>query len=158
MQNKNLYLILGFAILLISVSAFVAGKLMSGGLTSEDQASHVTPAPEIPTTTPEVSGLLVERKDNLIILQSVSFDAGAGWRLGDASEPMDSSSGPKVEVLITGDTIIYQDDFEFNESSIQQTVEEAALDDLNSQMMITVWGRDTGDRLIADVILAQQLK
>lgn len=149
---------MGAVILFVGAAAFVAGKWINRGSSGDDRVSNVTPAPEIPTGTPEVSGLLVERQDNLIILQSVSFDAGAGWQLGDASEPMDSSSGPKVEVLITGDTIIYRDDFEFNESSIQQTVEETTLDDLDSQMMITVWGRNTGDRLIADVILAQHLK
>ena len=158
MKNIRLYISLGFALLIIGVAAFVAGKWTNRGPSGEDRVSNVTPAPEIPTSTPELSGLLVEKQDNLILIQSVSFDAGAGWRLGDASEPMDASSGPKVEVLVTGGTIIYQDDFEFNESSIQQTVDKTTLDDLNSQMMITVWGRNAGDRIIADIILAQQLK
>ena len=158
MQNKRTYIILSLFILLVGIASFVAGKWINSGPSSDDRASNVTPAPEIPAAVPQVSGLLVERKDNLIVIQSVSFDAGAGWRLGDADEPMDTSSGPKVEVLITSDTIIYRDDFEFNESSIQQTVEEITVDYLNSQMMITVWGRDTGDRLVADVILAQHLK
>jgi hypothetical protein len=136
----------------------VAGKLLNSGPTGRDQVSHVTPAPEIPTTTPEVSGLLVERKDNTLILQTVSFDPGSGWRLGDSNAPMDASSGPKVEVIVTGETIIYRDNFEFSQSSIQQTVEETTLDYLDSQMLITVWGRNNGDRVIADIILAQHLK
>jgi len=158
MQNKKLFIILGVVILLVGAAAFIAGKWIKGGPSEEEHRSQVTPAPEIPTTAPELSGLLVERRDNTIILQTVSFDAGSGWRLGESNALMDTSSGPKVEVVVTGETIIYRDDFEVEQSSIQQTVEETTLDYLNSQMMITVWGRDDGDRVIADLILAQHLK
>jgi hypothetical protein len=158
MQNKKLYVRLGIVILLIGISAFVAGKWINGGSSREEHVSEVTPAPEIPTTTPQLSGLLVERKDNVVILQSVSFDAGSGWRLGDSSAPMDASSGPEVEVIITGKTIIYRDNFEIEQSSIQQTVEETKLEYLDSQMLITVWGRNNGERVIADIIPAQHLK
>jgi len=158
MQNKKIYIILGVVVFLVGISAFIAGKLINGGSLMEDQVSHVTPAPEIPRTVPEVSGWLVERKDNTVILQSVSFDAGSGWALGDSDESMDTTSGPKVEVVITGETIVYRTDYEFTQSSVQQTVEEALLDDLNSQMMITVWGRKDGDRIIADLLLAEHLK
>lgn len=158
MQNKKLYISLGVVILIVGMAAFVAGKLLTSGSTGQDQVSHATPAPEIPTTTPELSGLLVERNDNAITLQTVSFDAGAGWRLGESNAPMDASSGPKVEVIITSETTIYRDDFEIGPSSIQQTVHEITLDDVDSQMLITVWGREEGDRVIADIILVQHLK
>ena len=158
MQSKKLYISLGIVILLIGIAAFIAGKWINGGSSREDHVSQVTPAPEIPTTTPEVSGLLVERKDNTVILQTVSFDPGSGWRLGDSNAPMDASSGPKVEVVVTGETIIYRDNFEFSQSSIQQTVEKTTLDYLDSQMLITVWGRKNGERVIADMLLAQHLK
>jgi hypothetical protein len=158
MQNKKPHISLGVIILLVGASAFIAGRLINGGLKGEDRVSHVTPAPEIPRTAPEASGLLVERKDNTVILQSVSFDAGSGWALGDSDEPMDTTSGPKVEVVITSETIVYRTDYEFSQSSVQQIVEEATLDDLNSQMMITVWGRKDGDRIIADLLLAEHLK
>lgn len=161
MQNKKLYISLGIAILLIGLAAFIAGRLVNDSLTGGDRVSNVTPAPEIPTTTPEVTGLLVERNDNVVILQTVSFDPGSGWHLGDSNAPMDANSGPKVEVVITGDTTIYRDNFEFGQgenSSIQQTVEETTLDYLDSQKLITVWGRKNGDRVIADILLVQHLK
>ena len=158
MQNKRLYLSFGLAILLIGISAFVAGRLIDGGPTGSDRVSNVTPAPEIPTTTPEVMGLLVERKDNVMALQTASFDPGSGWHLGDSNAPMDASSGPEVEVVITNATTIYRDDFEFNQDSVQQTVEETTLDYIDSQMLITVWGRKNGERIIADILLAQHLK
>lgn len=158
MQNKKLSAILVIVIVLVGAAAFVAGRLTSAGLIGEDQKSHAIPAPEIPTTPPAVAGLLVERKDNTVILQSVSFDAGSGWALGDSNEPMDTTSGPKVEVVITGETTVYRTDYEFSASSVQQIVEETSLDDLNSEMMITVWGRKNGDRIIADILLMEHLK
>ena len=158
MQNKKLYISFGIVILLIGLAAFVAGRLINGRPTGGDRASNVTPAPEIPTTTPSVTGLLVERKDNVMILQTVSFDPGSGWHIGDSNAPMDASSGPKVEVVITNATTIYHDDFQFNQGSVQQTVEETTLDYLDSQMLITVWGRKNAERVIADILLAQHLK
>ena len=158
MQNRRLYFISGLVILFVGAAAYIAGRLINGGPTGGDRVSNVTPAPEIPRTAPEISGLLVERKDNTVILQAVSFDAGSGWALGESDEPMDASSGPKVEVIITGQTTIYRTDYEFSQASIQQIVEEATLDDLNAQMMITVWGRKDGDRIIAVFLLAEHLK
>ena len=71
---------------------------------------------------------------------------------------MDASSGPTVEVVIANTTTIYRDDFEFNQNSVQQIVEETTLDSLDSQMLITVWGRKNGERVIAEILLAQHLK
>jgi hypothetical protein len=158
MQNKKLYLSLGLIIVLIGAAAFIAGRWINGGSSREDHVSQVTPAAELPTTTPTLSGLLVERKDNTVVLQTVSFDAGAGWRLGESNAPMDASSGPKVEVIVTGESIIYRDNFEIGPSSIQQTVQETTLDYLDSQVLVTVWGREEGDRVVADTILIQHLK
>ena len=154
MQNTKLFLILGMTLLVVSAATFIAGRWINGGASAGESVSHVTPAPEIPTTEPESSGLLVERKDKT----SVSFDAGSGWALGEADEPMDTTSGPEVEVVITGEMAIYRTNYEVSQSSIQQVVEEATLDELNSQMMITVWGRKEGDRIIADLLLAEHLK
>jgi hypothetical protein len=169
MQDKKLYLILGIGILLIGVAAFIAGRMFSRGIGSSGESgvlgngqvfvsmNDITPAPELPTTTPEITGLFVERDDNAVILQTVSFDAGVGGIAGNTSQ--DSSSGPKVEVIVTVETIVYRETTEFGQPvagqdfSIQQTVEEATLDDLNSQTMITVWGRRNGDRVVAEVLV-----
>jgi hypothetical protein len=64
-----------------------------------------------------------------------------------------------VEVIVTVETIVYRENTEFSNPvvgqafSIQQTVEESTLDDLNTQTLVTVWGRRNGDRVIADVFL-----
>ncbi len=69
------------------------------------------------------------------------------------------NDGPKVEVVVTNETVIYRDTTQpgeppstAKEQTIQQTVEESTLDDLSSQSMVTVWGRKSGDRIIAEVL------
>ncbi|MCI0550430.1 MAG: hypothetical protein L0287_05710 [Anaerolineae bacterium] len=165
MQNKKLFVSLGILILLVGIAAFIAGRILNSGVgpvglggPMEGQVfisrDDFIPAPELPTTPSEITGLFIERKDNTVIIQTVSFDAGVGGIAGDS--PMDSD--PIVEVLITGETIIYRETTDFSLASagenftVQQTVEESTLDHLNSQTMITVWGRRSGDRIIADIL------
>lgn len=169
MQNKRLYFTLGIAVLLVGAAAFLAGRLFSRGIGSGTDSgvlgngqvfvsmNDITPAPELPTTTPEITGLFMERKDNTVIVQAVSFDAGVGGIAGNA--PQDADSGLKVEVIVTGETIVYRETTEFDrpvageEYFIQQTVEQSTIDGLNAQTMITVWGRKSGDRVIAEILV-----
>ena len=170
MPNKKSYIGLGIIVLLVGVAAFIARRMINtgvgpigflGGPMGGGQVSislnDITPAPELPTTRPEITGVFVERKDNTVIIQVVSFDAGVGGILEDS--PSDVNNAPKVEVVITGKTTVYRETTEFNRPvagenfSVQQTVEESTLDYLNSQTMITVWGRKNGDRVIADILL-----
>ena len=43
--------------------------------------------------------------------------------------------------------------FSAENQTVQQTVEPATLDDLDPQSMIIVWGRRSGDRIVAKVLL-----
>lgn len=169
MLNKRLVLVMSVLVVLMGAAVFLAGRMLSngvgpvglggpmGGGPVSISLDDITPAPELPTTAPEITGLFVERKDNTVIVQSVSFDAGVGGMLENS--PMDANSGPRVEIVITGQTSVYRETTEFTrpvageEFSVQQTVEESTLDDLNSQSMVTVWGRKNGDRVIAEVLL-----
>ena len=60
--------------------------------------------------------------------------------------------------MITSDTIIYLENTDMGEPKpqanivVQQTVTEGSLDDLTSQSFVTVWGRKSGDRIIAEVL------
>ena len=169
MQNARIYIILGSIFLLIGAAAFLAGRLFSRSNAARSESgalgngqvfvsiNDITPAAELPTTTPEITGLFVERKDNTVIVQTVSFDPGIGGIASNSSP--DANTGPKVEVIVTAATLVYRETTGFSqpvvgeEYSIQQTVEESTLADLNSQTMITVWGRRSGDRVIADVFM-----
>jgi hypothetical protein len=169
MQNRRLFVFFGMVIFFVGAAAFLAGRLFRLGIGpgSESGAlgngkvfismNDITPAPELPVTTPEITGFFVERKDNTVTVRTVSFDAGVGGIAQNALP--DAESGPRVEVIVTVETAVYRETTEFGrpvpgeDYSIQQTVEESKLDDMNSQTMITVWGRKNGERIIAEVLV-----
>ena len=181
--KKKIFLIVGavVGVLVIAAAAFIGGQLLNrranglgmmpfsgdgGAFTSV--SLMIEPAPELPTTQPEVVGTFAERQDNTIYIQEFSMSMGGGGvviSVGGAEDasggPVTSSSapesGPKVEVVVTNDTLIYADVTPFDlqpgeNQTVQQVVEPGSLDDLTSQTMVQVWGRKVGDRVIADVI------
>ena len=181
MQNKRLLIVMVFLVLLVGAAAFIGGRMLNqragpmglglplGGNGEMMSISiQVTPAPELPTTQPELIGSFVERKDKTIFIQSVSMEAGKGGVVvqsnsgGDGEEfsgsPLDNS-GPKVEVVVNNETTIYLETTQPPSAPssgenlvLQQTVEEGSLDDLTSQSFVTVWGRKSSDRIIAEVV------
>ncbi|MEW6400845.1 MAG: hypothetical protein AB1649_03540 [Chloroflexota bacterium] len=186
MQNKKTYFIMAIAIIVVAAAAFVGGRLLNGqtgplGIFPMGNGGQMAisiemiPAPELPKAEPATRGSFVERNDNTITLQTFSAEMGKGGVVmfqasgsDDGEEgPKVSSNmgdqGPKVEVVVTSETIIYRDATEMVEPSemnetqtIQQAVEEGTLDDLTSDSMVMVWGRKNGDRVIAEVIMYSQ--
>ena len=170
MQNKRMILIMGVLVLLVGAAAFVAGRMLNGqvnplglfgfrgGGDVMTVQVNVIPAEELPKTRAEVVGLFVERQDNTIVVSSIHLKSGGGGVVVGAGSPVDMNSGPKVEIVITNETTIYREMTDLSglppgeHESIQQTVEESTLDDLNSQSMVMVWGRKSGDRIIAEVL------
>ena len=181
MQNKKMIVGLGILIVVVGVAAFVGGRLLNqrvgpmgmglpmGNGDIMSVSIQVTPAAELPTTQPAVIGSFVERKDKTIVIQSVSMGAGKGGGVvvqsgggeGEAvaGSPLDSD-GPKVEVVITSDSTIYLETTQPPSAPptsgenlvLQQTVVEGSLDDLTPQSFVTVWGRKSGDRIIAEIV------
>jgi hypothetical protein len=185
-MNKKLIIILTIGLVIVAAAAFVGGRLLNGGFGGPlgmmpfglgpggggqfTMSVNVLPAPELPKTPSDLTGSFVERKDNVITIQSFPmngegggvavFSTSSGDNGGASVSSADMSSGPKQEVVITGKTIIYRDSTEMvppssdqANTTIQQTVEIATLDDLSSQTMVQVWGRKNGDRIIADIIM-----
>ena len=179
MQNKKTILVFGVLIVIVGAAAFIGGRMLNGKvgplglgmpLGGGDMMSvsvQMTPAPELPTTEPDALGLFVERKDNSIFIGELSMEAGGKGVViersesGGDGEPSISGpkpDGPKKEVVITSETTIYLENTEFpdpksgEEVVIQQSVTEGSLDDLTSQSFVTVWGRKSGDRIIAEVL------
>jgi len=89
MQNKKLVIVLGILVIVVGIAAFIGGRLLNqksgplglggllpgkGGMVS--MAVEITPAEELPKTKPEVTGLFVERKDNSIVVASISMEGG----------------------------------------------------------------------------------
>jgi hypothetical protein len=164
MQNKQLILITGALVLIVGAAAFIAGRMLNQGVSplglfagnGISLVTDIIPAAELPKTPPDVEGLLVERQDNIIFVEASQPTTDAG------GAEVGSGGGPKSEVVVTTDTIVYHDTTEppsqrptrDNNPPIQQTVEEGTMDDLNiSQSLVMVWGRRTGERVIAEVLL-----
>ena len=162
-MNKKLPIILGIVIVVVAAAAFVAGRLFNRGVgplglfgPMADGIS-IIPAKELPSTSPEVEGLFVERQDNVIIVEDDQpvEDSASG-------SPVGIGSGPKFEVVITAETLVYHDTTQppahrpsgDDPRVLQQIVEEGTLEDLNnSQSRVIVWGHKSGDRIIAEVLV-----
>jgi hypothetical protein len=166
-MNKKLYIIVGIVILLVGGAAFTAGRLFNRGVSPlglfgpVDDGISILPAEELPKTPPDAEGLFVERQDNIII---VEHDQPVGDSV--SGSPVGIGGGPKVEVLITAETLVYHDTTEpparrpsgNDPQMFQQTVEKGTLDDLIvSQSLVMVWGRKSGDRIIAEVLVYSDL-
>lgn len=180
MQNKKLIVVMSILVILVGAAAFVGGRMLNqgvsplglfgsggpmGGKEVMSFALSVIPAEELPKTPPEVIGVFAERQDNTIVISSISLKAGGGGVAVSsggggavADTRIDENSGPKVEIVVTNETLVYRETTDIGKpqpgenQTVQQTVEESTLDELNTQSMITVWGRKSGDRIIAEVL------
>jgi hypothetical protein len=117
----------------------------------------IKPAKELPATQPDEAGIFVERKDNSIFIGTGEVTLMAKAEPGQDPQVDSNFTGPKIEVVISADTVIYKDttqlDPENPEAEVQQTVELSTIDEITQQSSISVWGRKAGDRIIADTIL-----
>ena len=162
-MNKKLYFTLGIVLLVVAASAFMAGRLLTRGVSPlslfgpADDGISILPAEELPKTRPEVEGPSVERQDNIIFVET---DQPIGDEV--SGSPVGIGGGRKMEVVVTAETLIYHDTTQpparrpsgNDPRIIQQTVEAGTLDDLNaSHSLVMVWGRQSGDRIIAEVLL-----
>ena len=114
MQNKKRYFIVVAGVLVVGAAAFLAGRLINNGINPlgllgpADDGISFLPAEELPKTPPEVEGLFIERQDNIIIIQGggPNVDNPDGVEVGS---PEHLSGGPKAEVVVTTETILYHD-------------------------------------------------
>ena len=117
----------------------------------------IKPAEELPTTQPEESGIFVERKDNSVFIGTGEVTLMAKAEPGKEPEVDSNFTGPKVEIVIAANTVVYKDttklDPEDPGAEVQQTVELSTIDEITEQSSLQVWGRKAGDRIIADVVV-----
>ncbi len=182
-KSKLPYIIGGVVlILLLAGAAFVGGRLLNGqglsdlssgiqvsngpggGTQVRSHGGNVIPAKELPQTPPDVNGIFDHRQDQSIFVGTGTVQVLAQKDASGKVQVSSSHSGPVIEVVVTTQTIIYKDVTmqQFNGKpltpgqQIQQVVEPGSLDKIGqpgSSPIVTVWGRKTGDRYIADVIV-----
>ena len=178
---KRSTLMIGGVILifLLAGAAFVGARLLngqglpgiaSGGpLISVDgsgnksvriNADDILTAKELPKIPADVRGLFDHRKDNSLFVGTGRVKVGVKRDQNGKVETESNHDGPTVEVVVTSQTKVYKDVTmrQFNGQppegqKIQQVVEEGSFDDIGQASIITVWGKKTGDRFIADVLV-----
>ena len=120
----------------------------------------ILPAPELPTDEFAAGGVFVRQEDNSYYIGTGSTSVNIQIENGEPQVAVDHS-GPEVEVVVSRDTIFYEDitevSFESSESkeqTLQQVVRQVEQpSDLFKGASMTVWGERRGDRVVATVIV-----
>jgi len=154
---------------LLAAAAFLGMRLLNRGLAGAVGPGNVVTmgngdrvntsinlerAAEAPVRQAELVGELVEKNDNRLTVQQYVGMDGPG-----------SSTGPKLEVVVTSETQVYRD-ATFDSvtgpgdlgDTIQQVLEPTPADEIETGAMLIVWGQKRGDRLIAEFIIHMQGK
>lgn len=126
---------------------------------------RIEPAPELPDRPPEAAGIYVRRQDSSVYVGTggIELDIEVNGNTGERQVNL-SHNGPEVEVVYTRDTILYRDETEMpiaepgkmksGERTIQQQVVPAdSLEEIGKNTELQVWGRKSGDRIVAEVIV-----
>jgi hypothetical protein len=177
-SRRWLWLILGVALVLVlGAAAFLGGRYLQkspqqaagqgngiaissgpGGQTRFFSSNDIIPAPELPKTAADARGVFVSRQNNSIFVGTGKVQLSIQVKPGATPQTGSSYDGPQVEVVATANTKIYRDDTDLqdqpaNAAKIQQKVSPGSLDEIGQTSMINAWGKKSGNRLIADVIL-----
>lgn len=156
-------------VLLLAGAAFMGGRMLSGQNQANNggsgsgsfmisgpggtQSFDIVPAAELPSASPEVSGILVRSEDNTLIVGT-----GPVRIIMNEGEIGASHDGPEVEVVVTHNTVIYCDTTQFEISEIkdgkvQEVVKPGSSDEIEKNYFVRAWGEERGDRLFADVLV-----
>ncbi len=178
---KKSILIIGGVILIVLLAgaAFIGARLLNGqglplvssggpivslGKGGENSvrinADDIQPAKELPKIPADVRGLFDHRQDNSLFIGTGKVTIGVKRDQAGNVEPPSSHDGPVVEVVVTAQTKVYRDVTmkQFNGpppqgQKIKQVLEEGSLDEVGQASMLTVWGKKTGDRFIAEILV-----
>jgi hypothetical protein len=177
-KTKLPYIIGGIVlILLLSGSAFVAARLLNGqglprmvgpifslgkdgGNNVRINVDDIQPAKELPQAPADVRGLFDRRQDNSIFIGTGKVSIGVRRDPSGNVETVSDHDGPVVEIVVTSQTKLYKDvtmrQFDGpppEGQKIQQVVEPGFSDEIGQASIITVWGKKTGDRFIAEIVV-----
>jgi hypothetical protein len=179
-KPKLAYIIGGIVIVIVLAgAAFVGARLLNrqglpfvsagggsgpslslGGPGGKMMKLDIEPSKELPQTPADVSGLFDHRQDNSIFVGTGKVTLAFKKDPSGKVETSSNHDGPTVEIVVTSQTKIYKDvtmrQFDGpppQGQKIQQVLEEGSLDDVGQSSMLTVWGKKTGDRFIAEILV-----
>jgi hypothetical protein len=163
-------------IILLAGAAFVGARMLNGqelpgispgmflgGGNSNGvriDRGEIQPAKELPQTPADVDGIFDHRQDNSLFVGTGNFTVRVQADRSGKAETASHFDGPLIEIVVTSQTAVYEDVTmqQFNGpppegQKIQQVLELGSLDGIGESSGITVWGKKTGDRVIADVLV-----
>lgn len=132
------------------------GAVSSSVILSMDRAS------ELPQEHSDKNGVFVRREDNSVFIGTGKISIAAKVDQNNLIDLDTDYDGPVVEVVTNHDTKIYKDETDMQASGtdsstterhLQQIVSEGSLDDLKENNIVSVWGTQQGDRIIARILL-----
>ncbi len=142
---------------------FLSSNGPGGAVQRSIGKNDIIPSPELPATAADATGIFVRRQNNSFFIGTGKVTLQVKKQADNPnSTPQTGSSydGPVVEVVVTNNTKVYRDDtfqnikdLPSNGTKIQQKVVSGSLDEIGQNSFINAWGKKTGDRLIAEVLL-----
>ncbi len=154
-------------IMVIAVEEVINGETFAG----EVEIRFVNPA-GLPETASDAFGLFLSKDDDTLTLGTGAIEVEVGVEVVNDEDPVNtinaSNSGGEVEIVITDTTIIYFDttqrpevtpaDIEAGEMIVQRSVQPGSLDDLGKNTIVQVWGTPQGGKIVADVLVIEQVQ
>jgi hypothetical protein len=141
----------------ISPGMFLGGGNSNGVRIDRDD---IQPAKELPQAPADVDGIFDHRQDNSLFVGTGNFSVRVQADKSGKVETGSHYDGPLIEVVVTAQTTVYEDVTmqQFNGpppegQKIQQVLEPGSLDGISQSSGLTIWGKRTGDRIIADVLV-----
>ncbi len=133
----------------------------SGGGSSQHVQIQTIPSKELPQRPADADGIFDHRQDNSIFVGTGEAKIMVQPGPGGSVEAGSSHTGPTVEVVVTPQTIVYRDVTmrQYNghlpngSIKVQQVVEPGSLDEIGQNSFVTAWGKKSGDRITADVLV-----
>jgi hypothetical protein len=162
-------------VLLLAGAAYTGGQLLNGqGLPVLSSAGggpqislggksfklDIQPAKDLPQTPADTKGLFDHRQNNSIFVGTGKVMVSIQKDPAGNTSTSGSHDGPTVEVVVNAQTMVYRDvtmkQFKGNPPAgqkIQQVIEPGSLDEIGQDSLVTVWGKKTGERINAEVLV-----
>jgi len=169
-------------VLLLAGAAFFGGRLASkkapspeeqpmvvnqgDGVTSSTTVQRflhtIIPAAERPEGEPDVTGIFLRRQDRSIVVGTGKV-RGVGSAAPDGSTKIElQTDGPEVEIVLAPSAAVYKDVTvrpgpKEPPTEVQEVFEPGSLDELEQNTAVVVWGKRSGDRVTAQVLVYRLL-
>jgi hypothetical protein len=119
---------------------------------------HLERAEEVPDRMSDVRGAFRRRQDNRIFITEAAGELMIA--MSQDGTLATNADGRELEVVVTGETSVYCDvtaqsyEEPLDEGdTVEQKLKPGAIEEIGEFSAVLVWGEQTGDRVVADVLV-----